>query len=363
MDSVTTNEAPEIKLHFLDYWRVIRLRRSLILVVFLLCVMTGTLLTIWLPKQYSSMVQIEVQKDDPEVAIAEAHQQMLSADPYFLTTQFKIIESYRILTNVINALHLNEELAKQNGSLTPWSIDETFEFLQRRLSVEQTRMTSLIEISMRNQDPAMAALIANQVAESYRKFRVDQWKESRGRGIEALKEKLETTTNDLQAAQDKLDKLRNTLHIDDIFDQSAMSLDLLSKSLEDWDHQRVMAKADYLEYSNVLAHLDMIPTNQLGGALQTAYAHQSDPELVELATTVRLARERMVDVAQNFGPEMPAYKTAKRQIEDSEIAYQNKIDAVMAGIAARVNEDKGLLQLYEQEEKEIMRRQQDEHQY
>src|SRR5665213_1978154 len=101
MDAVTTNETPEVKPHFLDYWRVIRLRRSLILVVFLLCVMTSTLLTIWLPKQYSSMVQIEVQKDDPEVAIAEAHTQMASADPYFLTTQFKIIESYRILTNVI----------------------------------------------------------------------------------------------------------------------------------------------------------------------------------------------------------------------------------------------------------------------
>src|SRR5271169_3172620 len=106
MDTSTTNENPEIKLHFLDYWRVIRLRRSLILVVFLLCVMTSTLLTIWLPKQYSSMVQIEVQKDDPEVAVSEPHAATASTDPYFLTTQFKILESYRILTNVIVKLHL-----------------------------------------------------------------------------------------------------------------------------------------------------------------------------------------------------------------------------------------------------------------
>ena len=63
MDSATTTDSPEVKLHFLDYWRVIRLRRSLILVVFLLCVMTSTLLTIWLPKKYSSTVRIEVQKE------------------------------------------------------------------------------------------------------------------------------------------------------------------------------------------------------------------------------------------------------------------------------------------------------------
>ena len=172
MDSVTTNETPEVKLHFLDYWRVIRLRRSLILVVFLLCVMTSTLLTIWLPKQYSSMVQIEVQKDDPEVDVAQTHQSGSGTDPYFLTTQFKIIESYRILTNVIANLKLDEKLPLQNGE-TRWGIDQTYDYLTHRISVEQTRMTSLIEISVRNQDPKMAAAIANQVAESYKEFRVE----------------------------------------------------------------------------------------------------------------------------------------------------------------------------------------------
>src|ERR1700689_2421935 len=108
MDAATTNETPEVKLHFLDYWRVIRLRRSLILVVFLLCVMTSTLLTIWLPKQYASMVQIQVNKDDPEVSVrGEGHSPMYSVDPYFLTNQFKIITASRILTNVITTLHLD----------------------------------------------------------------------------------------------------------------------------------------------------------------------------------------------------------------------------------------------------------------
>src|SRR6204780_4499901 len=115
MDAATTNDTPEVKLHFLDYWRVIRLRRSLILVVFLLCVMTSTLLTIWLPKKYASTVRIEVQKDTPEVSML--HPQMAysmgGSDPYFLTTQFKIIESWSILTNVISDLHLDVELPKQ----------------------------------------------------------------------------------------------------------------------------------------------------------------------------------------------------------------------------------------------------------
>jgi succinoglycan biosynthesis transport protein ExoP len=352
MDSVTTNETPEIKLHFLDYWRVIRLRRSLILVVFLLCVMTSTLLTIWLPKQYSSMVQIEVQKDDPEVAVAEAHTQMTSTDPYFLTTQFKIIESYRILTNVIVKLHLDQELAKQNG-VPSWSIDETFDYLSRRLSVDQTRMTSLIEISVRNQSPELAAAIANEVAQSYKDFRIDQWRDSRLRGIKALEEKQASMANDLSEAQNKLDSLRTNLDVADIYDSSSVSLDLLSKRLEDWDHQRVMAEADFMEYSNVLFYLDRLPTNQLGGALTTAYAHQSDPELIDLAARRETAQANMVAVKQNYGEEQAVYKTAKKQLEDSEAAYKNKVDAVMAGIKTRVAEDQGYLQLIQQEEEQI----------
>src|SRR5271168_4774917 len=123
MDSVTTSEVPELKLHFLDYWRVIRLRRSLIVMVFLLCVVTSTLLTFWLPKQYASTVRIEVQKDTPEISVVEGGgHNAYSQDPYFLTTQFKIIESYSILTNVINALHLDTKLV--GPSDPPLTLDQ-----------------------------------------------------------------------------------------------------------------------------------------------------------------------------------------------------------------------------------------------
>jgi uncharacterized protein involved in exopolysaccharide biosynthesis len=195
-------------------------------VVFLLCLVTSTLVTIWLPKQYLSVAQIYVEKDQPdeasaeanqqgpstdpyflttqfkiEEAIAEAHRQGLGTDPYFLTTQFKIIESYRILTNVIVNLRLDEKLARQNGSPQRWSIDATYDFLVRQLSVEQTRMTSLIEISVQNQSPELAASIANATADSYRQFRMEQWRDSRLRGIKALEEKQASMTNDLLAVQ------------------------------------------------------------------------------------------------------------------------------------------------------------------
>ena len=127
----------------------------------------------------------------------------------------------------------------------------------------------------------------------------------------------------------------------------------LSKRLEDWDHQRVMAEADYLEYSNVLANLNEIPAAQLGKALTTAYAHESDQEMMDLAARVETAKANWAAVTNNYGEEQAVYKKAKTQLKECQAAYQNKIDAVMAGIRTRVNEDKGFLQLIEREEKAI----------
>jgi len=352
MDAVTTNETQDLKLHFLDYWRVIRLRRSLILVVFLLCVMTSTLLTIWLPKQYSSTVQIKVQKDDPEVSVMGEHASFMGTDPYFLTTEFRIIESYRILTNVITKLNLEEKLAQQNGG-TRWPIDDAFDYLSHRVVVEQTRMTSLIEISVKNSDADLAAKIANQVAESYRQFRREQWTETKYRGINALKEKLGDETNALLAAQNKLDTDRTNLMTSDLFDESQASLTIISRTLEDWAHQRVLAQADYLNYSNILDKLNAMPAEQLPKALTTAYAHQLDPELVDLSQRLQTAKVRMVEAKNTYGVEHQTYQTCQKLLEDAQKDYQNKIDGVMAGIRTRVEEDRGFLQIIEQQEKKI----------
>ena len=114
MDTAATTDTPVVSLHFLDYWRVIRLRKSLILLVFLLCVITSAILAYCLPKQYSSTVRIEVQKDAPEVNVTGNQTALQGWDPYYLTTQFGIITSSGILNKVITNLDLQHVLAQQD---------------------------------------------------------------------------------------------------------------------------------------------------------------------------------------------------------------------------------------------------------
>jgi bla regulator protein BlaR1 len=140
----------------------------------------------------------------------------------------------------------------------------------------------------------------------------------------------------------------------------------LSKRLEDWDHQRVIAEMDYIEYSNILFNLNTIDPKQLGKSLTAAFAHEADQELMDLAGRQETAKASMTAVSQNYGPEMAIYKTAVKQLEESQAAYQNKVDAIMAGIKTRVSQDKGFLQLIEKEERAIeenLRKHQDERLY
>ena len=352
MDAVTTSESPEFKLHFLDYWRVIRLRRSLILVVFLLCVMTSTLLTIWLPKQYSSMVRIQVEKDAPEVPIAEVRQLSMGTDPYFLTTQFKIIESYSILTNVIVNLRLDDRLAQQNGD-SHWTLNKTFDYLSRKISVEQTRMTSLIEISVRNPDKDLAAQIVNGIAEAYKRSRLEQWKNSRGGGVEKLREVVKETQAQVDSAESDLNGLRVKLNIADVYDSGSVNQSILSESLREWAHDEVMAASDYANFSNILVKLKAIPADKLGVEIATAYPHQNDPELTECYYRLVTAKDKMSQAAADYGEHHANYEIARKQLDQAQHDYDAKVEGIVNGIQARVDEDKDTLAIIQANEEAI----------
>ena len=342
MDVATTNEVPELKLHFLDYWRVIRLRRSLILMVFLLCAVTSILLTFWLPKQYSSTVRIEVQKDNPEIPVTEGggHLGSVGSDPYFLTPQFKIIQSWSILTNVITMLHLDEKLAAQVGD-PPWPLDKTFSALAARVSVEQTRMTSLVEISVRNSDAKMAADIANAIVDAYRDSRLEKWKSDRYGGISALQQELSLKETKLGAMVTNLNELRSSLQIFEMDEQSPLaSTTIDTEQLREYQHEETMALADYLEYSNILAGIASIPTNQLGEAINTAFAHQADTELSSLAMRLNTAKDRLSAVTNDYGPRNTEYQTAQLQFDQARHDYDTKLSGIIAGLKERVEIDR-----------------------
>src|ERR1051326_4106293 len=104
----TTQASPETRLHFLDYWRVIRTRKVIVFLVFLLVVLTVFTITLFQPKIYMASARIKVEPERPIVSMTSDGRDMPIYDPYFLQTQYEIIQSQKILYAVIERLNLTQ---------------------------------------------------------------------------------------------------------------------------------------------------------------------------------------------------------------------------------------------------------------
>src|SRR5439155_9364709 len=101
MDPLRAQPAQETKLHFLDYWRIIRIRKTVILAVFLLVVITATLVTFILPESYSSVARIKIDRDQSDIQGISERNMGSAYDPYFIQTEFEVINSEVILGKVV----------------------------------------------------------------------------------------------------------------------------------------------------------------------------------------------------------------------------------------------------------------------
>ena len=86
------NDTNEVKLHFLDYWRVIKLRMGLILLTFFLVMVTAGVTTYFLPREYFSKVTMEVKQDNSGPISVFGSGMQRSYDPQFVATQFQILQ-------------------------------------------------------------------------------------------------------------------------------------------------------------------------------------------------------------------------------------------------------------------------------
>src|SRR5205809_5361554 len=146
MDPLKVSAPQETKLHFLDYWRIIRIRKTVILAVFLLVVITATLVTFILPESYSSKARIKVERDSTDISGIAERMPAGGYDPYFIQTEFETIQSERVLGKVLEKLDLNNDWGKRYHGGVPFKTPDTITMLKGRMDLRPVRNTSFIEI-------------------------------------------------------------------------------------------------------------------------------------------------------------------------------------------------------------------------
>ena len=197
--------------------------------VFLITAIIATAVTFLLPESYASTARIKIEPDivkdfpafPPEITYA-------TYDPYFIQTEFEVIQDRVVLGKVIEALNLNEEWGKRYYGGATLKTPETMEFLKRRMSLSPMRNTKLIGITIYSEDKNEAALIANEIAEAYRDYRLNIRRQQTLGGIKVLEDQFQSDEQQIQIVQSNVDNLRQELDVNDN-DPNAMAPRLRSR--------------------------------------------------------------------------------------------------------------------------------------
>jgi capsular polysaccharide biosynthesis protein len=132
--------------------------------VFLLIVITTTLVQFILPETYASTARVLVRQ-----ARQDSRTEPPPPESYFVPTQVEVILSAQILIPVVDEMDLRNVLGRRfiDDKL---KTEETVAVLRARLDVRQIPNTSLLTIRAYSEDRQEASNIANAVAETYQRL-------------------------------------------------------------------------------------------------------------------------------------------------------------------------------------------------
>lgn len=315
-------------LHFLDYWRVIRSRKEIVLAVTILVMLTGTLFTFTLPKQYQAEARILVQQDSLDVDVFQREMTM-GYNPYFLRTQFEVIQSKPILYRVLNELSLPEKWGREeNDDGSAMDRTRALSRLKRSLSVEQSRETSLIAIRVIRENPQEAAEIANKVAEVYRDDRLNKKRRETERGISALKNELEKQKQVVDQSEDQLETMRKELGI------STLSQGIRADKV----------RLQQLEADRIAARVDMLVRKARLDALKDLSGIELMNSASYIVQDVSLAniRRQLIDTGVNLKLLLEDYGENHpdvRRLKAAEAELNSKLDEALEGLKKGLTAD------------------------
>ncbi|HEY5653949.1 MAG TPA: polysaccharide biosynthesis tyrosine autokinase [Pontiella sp.] len=313
-------------LHFLDYWRVIRSRKEIVLAVAILVVVTGTVYTLLLPNVYASSVRISVSEDVPEINPFSGPQTYYSSayNPYFLRTQFEILTSKPILYEVINRLNLQSEWGKGGQKLTK---EVALKVLRNSVNVFQQRDTSLIVINVKRDDANEAAIIANELAEVYRDSRIDlALKGARG-AIDKIAEQLKEQLMRVEAAEDKVQQLRTELDIATMGGEGAFDVDEIR--LQQLEGDRLAAHREMLDKESLLNKLEELSDRDL---MDQASYITFDQVVVATVQQIQDIDVQLSSLDADYGPNHPEVKRYSYQKGKLEETLKDRIQALRNGL-------------------------------
>lgn len=318
------------QLHFLDYWRVIRSRKEVILAVTLLVFMTGAFVTNLMPQRYMATTRIRVQQDGtavPTFAGTGAH--MNQFNPFFLLTEMEVLQSELILGQVVDRADLarrwGETLTRGARSLER---KEAVELLKRRVGIQQQRNTSNIDITVVADSPQEAAHLSNLIAETYRQHRLTSKREEVLEGIAVLESILDQKALEVEEAEDELERIREELGLTALGFMGAR-ITAETERVRQLQADLMAFRVDMLTREARLRELERLEGEGLVNALLMSVPDRSLEVLREQLIDAEIQMSMMME---SLGENHPDVRRVRAGLQETERRLNAAINGIKAGL-------------------------------
>jgi len=337
------NESHE-SLHLLDYWRVVRSRKEVVIAVSLLVVIAGVLVTYSMPKVFMASTIIQVKDKEESVDLDPWRTHSSRYNPLFLSTQFEIIQSRPIIEDVVRRLDLHQRLGAAYGYLSMLGEEKSFErtvsILLRQMKVQQYRNTDLIEIQMylkqlggeREAAPDEVARIVDMIARVYRDASITRSRGVKETALKALRESLDDQNRRVTESENKVEEIRAKYKLDLLYRQAGRGPSLTKESLRHLDALRIKAR---MELADKEARFDMVEK------LSPSELIEAGPRIVgDEALALLIAKKRQTEVELKKEKEVYGDKHPKvLGLAASIKALDAKIQDALKGLKTAVQVD------------------------
>ncbi len=258
------------ELNLWDYWRIIKKRRSIVLITAI--IIPAITFAVTLARKpdpvYETTASVRVERSMSMTGLFVEVLSVSSGDP--LATQALIIKSFPVLEKVAKAMGLIPQDLKPDQIYANETHSSIISEIQGSITTEIEGTTNIINITVSSSDPRRAHMIANLVSEKYKEENILIRNKQTFEAKKFIEEQLEVVGGKLKASEESLNEFKRKNDVVSISDEQKFALQNFSELEKDLD--KLTRKRKETEYNlELLKEGELIP-----GAQQIRFFDDAD---------------------------------------------------------------------------------------
>ena len=293
------------EVHLKDYLRLLRKHRWLILAVFIVTAVTGTIWTFLQTPIYQASATVLIEPELPKVLNIQEVTSPGSGTLEYYRTQYALMTSRPVLQNAVEALKRNGRTA----ALAALGEGPDPRYKPGLLSIEPVRNTQLVLVQFQHANPSIAAEVATAVAQAYVKYNLDMKLKGTRDALAWLNEQMSGLRGKVEESSTALQNYRVKSGILGIQEQRALT----AQKAQEVNRAHLEAQAQRLSIEAKLGALNRIATDQAGAeSLSTSI---DDPLIRRMKTEMAELQVQRSKLLQTYKERHPEVLKVDAQIQ------------------------------------------------